>query len=626
MTNHKNAKRSKKIMKAATASGLALIIAGSGASMALAADGTTDTTPNLTAAENASLTAEYNAAVNGRMTGSIKNISIPDANQAAELKALGFNIDLPGSIAASNALNATNNNDYPLAALKLTLDEAAFKANSPLASKIDLAGTPGSDYNKGLDLALGDGTHYAFNFQKKEDAVVPNLPVGAINRPWMFLTGQPSGQLGANTYELTHIFPSSSVTDGGVANDLNGNTDSAHSVFTLSSIVDRFADSAQRQADLTLGGAQRGVFSSGLSTCVSAVQSSCGVWVTPVGSGLVTVDSNGTQKEETMAVAAPVWIQIDSDVAAQAPVHTEANPFVAASGDKVYFAPINKGGNALDDSGDHNILNPSVAIKPWQFAGEFTQIVDGSNPSLDILKASYDGANFTIPVTASSPLVDDAFTVSQTQGTGVNNQILTLTSTNDRLGSSWVYDSGVLVAGQKISVEGADETGSASVIATATVVEASKGKLVLSFDLNKPNTTFPFTAAALGTGAVAMGQGASVTVAPAYEMKVIKGTPVVPVPSETPVTPVVPTPSETPTPTTPVPSETPTPEVTTSTVAIPDEAATDGFQMDDLAETGAKGVSLAVTLAQWAFGLGVAMLAGAGILKVRARRLAKASK
>lgn len=628
MTNHKNPKRAKGFATTAVATFTAAAILAGSAGLASAADDTA----NLTQAEYAALTPEIDSAVHGKMTGTITNISIPDAAAAQNLKNQGFNIDFPKSVEASNAANTDNG--YPVAVLNVTTDEVVFNATSPLASKIDLTGGGEPYYAKGLNFAIGDSTHHSYNFQAKADSPVPNFTAGEMINPWTSLKGQVSeGLYGADNYQLANVFPSSSVTDGGVANDLNGNTDSANSSYTQTWIADRFAGSAQRDADLSLDGAQRAAFASGLSSCVTAVQTSCGVWITPTASGLVTIDDAGTQTQGTVAIGESVWVEIKSTLAAQAPVHTESNPFVAESGDKVYFAPINGGTQVLDAAGEYNILNPSVAIKPWMYAAESELAVGWNSPRLEYLQSSYDGANFRIPVRATSPFMTENFTSTQTEGVNADNQIVTLTSTNDGLADSWTYNGSALVVGQTITINGTDGVGGTDLIAEATVVEASKGKLVLSFVISKPGTTFPFSAASIGTSNGAFARAASLSLTPNYEMKVIKADLPVEVPEipvETPETPVVPEiPVETPE--TPVVPEIPAdvPDSSTEETVIPDDAATDELVIDDLGESDAKATPLADTGANdsiilWSLAGLFALVAG-GCAVMRARLMGNSS-
>jgi hypothetical protein len=319
-----------------------------------------------------------------------------------------------------------------------------------------------------------------------------------------------------------------------------------------------------------------------------------------------------------MAIGGPVKITVKSTLAAAVPTHTDANPYVDENGNKVYFKAKNEGTEPVITSTDvngvssqsYNLLNPSVALKPWEHLNDANRQAGWNNPEISDLYV--DGS--TIVQQTSSSFAGTEFVSTVTDGAN-GTKVVTVTSDNAELGNNWQYQGNVLTVGQKLPV---------GTLGEATVVEASKGKLVLSYTLNAPGVDFKFTSATIGTQVGYVGYATQELTLPGYEMVVVPGeAPVVPVPSETPVVPV---PSETPTPTTPVPSETPTPEVTTSTTVIPDEAATDDFQMDDLAETGAKGVPFVVTLAQWAYALGAVMLAGAGILEVKARRPAKASK
>jgi hypothetical protein len=602
VTNHKNSPRSKKLMKAATATGIALMLAGSGAIAASAADAPPVNT--------APIQAEIDAATKGAMTGKIISIDVQD-DQEAFLASIGIVIDENGSVAVSNERNAIDPSATPYALLMASFNEANFTANSEFGSKVS---------NPRLGLVSGDNSFTAANVLPAAATPVPNNPIGALFNPWNELRNS-EGSLAPGALTLASVMPGASWTNGGVANDLNGNTESNVSTMTQSWTLDGFAPTAQRQADLSQNGTQRADLGSGLLDCSNGAD--CIVKVTPVVSGDVAIDENGNTQQGTMAIGGPITIHVKSTLAAAVPTHTEANPYVDENGNKVYFKAKNEGTAPVITSTDvngvssqsYNLLNPSVAIKPWKFLNDANREAGWNNPEISDL---YVDGNTIVQQTSSS-FAGTEFVSNVTDGAN-GTKTVTVTSDNAELGDNWQYQGNVLTVGQKIAV---------GTLGEATVGEATKGKLVLSYTLNAPDVSFKFTSATIGTQVGYVGYGIQEVTLPGYEMVVVPGeapvTPVVPVPSETPV----PTPSETPTPTvTPtIPAPVvPTPEVTTSTVVIPDEAATDGFQMDDLAETGAKATSVWATMGVWALGAGVALLAGLGIMELRARRLAEDSK
>jgi hypothetical protein len=572
MSNHKIAKRA---LKAGGSLSLAVTIAFSGAAMSFAADA-----PALTPAEQATMQAEYDASTQGKMSGEVISIDISDADEAM-LNADGIDIDEVKSAVSTNVFNASNDT-YPQALLEASFDEAAFTANSEIGSKVA---------NPRLDIVIGDNNFTASNITPKDAAPVPNLPKGKLFNPWVGLRATEGESL-PGAFTLAGIMPGTSWSNGGVADDLNGKADSEKSVYTQTWISDRFAQTPQRQADTSLGGTQRNALSSGLLNC-TAVEATCGVWATAVVAGDFTIDADGNTQEATTAISDPFFIKVKTTVAAQTPTHTEANPFVSESGAKVYFKPVNEGAEPVitetNSAGvstqKYNVLNPSVALKPWKYVGDVNLEAGWNNPEITDAYAT-DNADGTsrINFALGSSFAGSEFVGTVTDGANASTKTVTIANDHAELGDNWQYQGKVLVAGNKIVVGTAGE---------ATVVSASKGELVLSFVSTAPDATFAFKSATVGSQVGFVGHGTHEWLLPAYEMVVIPGAPV---PTETPTptpTPEVPVPSET-----PVPEETPTPtetpvvipdDSTTNEVVIPDDAGTSEMAADDLANTGAQG-------------------------------------
>lgn len=361
-------------------------------------------------------------AASERMAGQV-SISIPNADARAKAESLGYIIDLNASNAATNATVASGN---PSLQLALSFDEARFNANSGHTIDMSADGNANADggwYQHGLAFANGDEDDYQLNISTQTAFPAPQFPAGVFN-PWVTLgdksdPNQPANGFNAETgtYETASLFPSSSYTDGGVPNNLNGET-SAESIFTQTWMLDSFASTEQRSADASLGGAQRAGFDGTFSDCINETAGKCGVWLTPIASGLIT-NADGSTSQGSVQIMESIWVEVTTTVTAQAPEYTEANPFVAESGDKVFFSPINgaaegvvvtKTANDGSTSDEHNLLHPESPIAPWYF--DETDANADLYLSLDYLDINDNGSDgFNFVTNYSSPFHGAAVTV-----------------------------------------------------------------------------------------------------------------------------------------------------------------------------------------------------------------------
>lgn len=523
---------------AATTLSLAVLISTLGAGIANAATTTVnDGTPpayTMTAAERAQIDSYTH------YVGGVTSMSLDPAVEASWAKS-GFSIDIPASIAATNAYNDAHDGGNFLIIVAKN-DIGTFVANSPYTTSIDPAHKTTNGTPSGIGF-LANGGDGAANMTLPQFQSVSPIQLGQIGNlyPDAGLTTNdsttfyPDSNVPAGQWTVGFVSASSSTYAGGVPT-----TDGTPTSKTW--VRDAYTSSDARNADITLGGAQRGNNTSTLVECVTANIGACGVSLQPMAYGSVVGSAN--QESGSMAVADSGFLTVVSTRHKVMPTATtEATAMTLASGTKVWFTPQNFAAQGLTyNGGEANFFNPAVPIvpaPPADGASVYSPMLANTTVKQDASGALSIGLDTQTPF-ANSP-VSESIVPASAPGT----YTMTLKNSDPRLTQVWVDQL------RKPYVVGASsyyiDTNT-----TMTVTGNSNGVLTFNVVVRVMSTGTPSLVPANSIStSIATGIKTEGVVLPSYDAHYILAT----TPTQ-PTTPVVPT-----TPTTPAPvvPETPAP-------------------------------------------------------------------
>lgn len=384
--------------------------------------------------------------------GSITNIQV-DAAGAATLAAHSITLDSAGSVADSNLSNKSNN---PGIKLRLSFDNAAFKAANPeLANSIDASKSAANGYPSGLGAGIGEGNQAPANITSQAVTPKPNIQQGVLYSAFDKVIDATST---VDRLNDVGAYPASSIYEGSVSGEENATV-----------VVDSFVNSdAQRAADSNLNG-QRGMNVATFENCVVDV-GACGIWITPVYSG-ETADG----QQVTAALSDPIWVSVTTTYGAAAPAAwTASHPFVDAKGNKAWFTT-----SALDKKFNDGVNDAAVPLLPWKYAGELSAYEAASKNVIIKGSAFTDLADPLKTVHASldlsTGLVKNDLTSVVTPGVDGAHKLINVTSSNPEVGD-WLSggDNTVLKNGDTWTQNITDGSS-----ITFKVVSAVKGNLQL---------------------------------------------------------------------------------------------------------------------------------------------------
>lgn len=532
---------------------LAVLLSAStlGAGIANAATVNDGTPPayTMTAAEQAQIDSYTH------YVGGVTSMSLDPAVEASWAK-IGFSIDIDASIAATNAYNDANDGGNFLIIVAKN-DIGTFVANSSFAASIDPANktTDGTPSGIGFLANGGDG---AANMTLPEFQSVSPIQLGQIsnlypnaglttNDPTTFF---PDNAVPAGQWTVGFVSASSSTYAGGVVN--TGGTPTSKTW-----VRDAYTSSDARNADITLGGEQRGHDTSTLVECVTANIGACGVSLQPMAYGNVVGSAN--QESGSMAVADSGFLTVVSTRHKVMPTATtEATAMTLASGTKVWFTPQNFAAQGLTYAGgEANFFNPAQPIIPAPPAGGASVY----SPRLSNTTVTQDASGaLSIGLNAQTPFANAPISESIVPAAAPGTYTMTLTNSDPRLTQVWVDQLG------KPYVVGASsyyiDTNT-----TMTVTSNMNGVLTFNVVVGVMATGTPTLIASNSIStSIATGIATEGVVLPSYDSHYILATtpPVVPTEPTTPVD----VPAQETTPVVPVP-ETPTGDSASDPVAPP---------------------------------------------------------